>query len=350
MPRVADLFQTIFRDSPGPAPSALQQYLLELFFKAPSRDPELPSLVYIGPDEAVTGFIGVITLRMSFRGSPIRAAVGSSFMVEKPKDHPFAGAALLKAFLDGPQELSITDSANSISVALWKQFGARLLPVESMKWLRVLRPAGLALSILGDRIPLVNVARPICVAVDRAATPNRFRLKAKVMARTIDVDRNDDLLINYLREFAAQYSLRPIWDVDCLKWRLSHAAQNRRRGRLVCRVVYGRGALPIGCYVYSCRPHGVASVLQTITSSDAGIVLDSLLEDAYQNRCVAVRGRAHSRLVDELLLHNCIFFSSGSVLVHSRNAAIMEDACSGNALLIGLAGEEWARIVDDVFN
>ena len=339
MPRVADLFQAIFRNLPVPAPSALQQYLLELFFEAPSRDPELPSLVYIAPDEAVTGFIGVIPLGMSFRGKPIRAAVGSSFMVEKPEHHPCAGAALLKAFLNGPQELSITDSANSISVALWKQFRGQLLPVESMKWLRVLRPAGLALSILGDRIPLVNAARPICVAVDRAATPNRLRLKAKVMTRTIDVDRNDDLLINCLREFAEQYSLRPIWDVDCLKWRLSHAAQNRHR--LVCRVVYGKAPLPIGCYVYSCRPHGVARVLQTITSSDAaGIVLDSLLEDAYQNRCVAVSGRAHSRLVDELLLHDCIFFSSGSVLVHSRNADIMEEACSGNALLIGLAGEQ----------
>ena len=56
MPQVADLFQTIFR--------GLQQYLLELFFKSPSRDPELPSLVYVGSDEAVGGFLGVIPLRM----------------------------------------------------------------------------------------------------------------------------------------------------------------------------------------------------------------------------------------------------------------------------------------------
>ena len=106
MPRVADLFQAIFRGLSGPAPSSLQQYLLELFFESPSHDPELPSLVYMGPDEAVRGFIGVIPLRMSFRGKPIRAALGSSLMVEKAKDNPFAGVALLKAFLNGPQELS----------------------------------------------------------------------------------------------------------------------------------------------------------------------------------------------------------------------------------------------------
>jgi hypothetical protein len=350
VPRVADLFQVILRGLPVPAPRSLQQYLLELFFKPPSLDPELPSLVYIAPDGAVGGFIGVIPSRMSFRGKPIRAAIGSSFMVEKVKDSPFAGAALLKAFLSGPQELSITDSANSIAEPMWKQFGGQLLRLESMQWLRVLRPGGLILSrFLAIEFPL-PVARPICVAVDRIVAPHRFQLKAKVMARTIDIDRNDDLLLNYFGEFAAQYSLRPIWEVDCLKWRLSHAAQNRRLGKLVCRAVYGKTAL-LGCYLYYSRPHGIAKVLQIMTSSDAvGMVLDSLLEDAYQNRCVAVRGRAHSRLMDELLSHNCIFFGSGSVLVHSRNADIMEEACSGNAFLSGLAGEEWSRIVEDDFN
>jgi hypothetical protein len=349
MPRVADLFQTIFRGLSRPAPSSLQQYLLELFFKPPSHDPELPSLVYVGSDEAVGGFVGVIPLRMSFRGKPIRAALGSSFMVEKAKDNPFAGAALLKAFLDGAQELSFTDTANSISVAMWKKRGGQRLPVESMQWWRVLRPAELALSLLGKRISLVKVARPICMAIDRVATPNRFQLKTKVMAPIIDVDRNDDLLINYLRESAAQYSLRPIWEVDCLKWRLNLAAQSRL-GKLACRLVYGNATLPIGCYMYYCRPHGVANVLQIITSSDAaGIVLDSLLEDAYQNCCVAVRGRAHTRYMDQLLLRDCIFVRSGALLLDSRNADIMKVACSGDALLIGLGGEEWTRN-DDLFS
>ena len=116
---------------------------------------------------------------MSFRGKPIRAALGSSLMVEKTKDNPFAGAALLKAFLDGAQELSFTDTANPISVAMWKKRGGQLLPVESMDWWRVLRPAGLALSLLGERISLIKVARPICMAIDRVATPNRFDSRVK---------------------------------------------------------------------------------------------------------------------------------------------------------------------------
>ena len=74
-----------------------------------------------------------------------------------------------------------------------------------------------------------------------------------------------------------------------------------------------------------------------MTSPDAaGIVLDSLLEDAYQNCRVAVRGRAHTRYMDQLLLRDCIFLRSGARLLDSRNADII--ACSGDALLIGFCG------------
>jgi hypothetical protein len=350
MPRVADVFRAVFQGLPGPAPTSLHQYLLELFFEAPWHDPELPSLVYIAPDDMVRGFIGVTPLRMLFQGKQIRAALGSQYMVENAKDNPLAGVALLKAFINGPQDVSITESANSIAVPLWTKLGAQHLPLESMHWLRVLRPAGFALSLLERRLSLVKVARPICMATDSVATPRRFRLKAKVAARTIDADLNDHFLTDYLRDFAAQYSLRPFWDTDSLRWRLNHAAQNRHRGSLVCRAVYGKAMRPFGCYLYYARRNGVANVLQLMTSPDgAGIVLDSLLEDAYQKRCVAVRGRTHSRYMDQLLLRDCIFRPTGAVLLHSRNAKIMETACSGNALLIGLAGEEWTRI-DDVLS
>ena len=104
-------------------------------------------------------------------------------------------------------------------------------------------------------------------------------------------------------------------------------------------MVYGKATLPLGCYLYYRRPHGVAHVLQLMTSPDAaGIVLDSLLEDAYQNCCVAVRGRAHTRHMDQLLLRDCIFLRSGALLLDSRNADIMKVACSGDALLIGFCG------------
>jgi hypothetical protein len=83
----------------------------------------------------------------------------------------------------------------------------------------------------------------------------------------------------------------------------------------------------------------------------AGIVVDSLLEHAHQSRCVAVRGRAQSRDIDALFSRDCIFFNRGSVIVHSRNADLIEAARSGDALMTGLAGEAWTRIAGgDVFS
>jgi hypothetical protein len=122
------------------------------------------------------------------------------------------------------------------------------VPLESMAWLRVLRPAGFALSMLGDRIPLVKFAHPVCSAIDGMATrfrSNRFRLETERTTRSVDVDLNDDSLIEQLREFAAAYSLRPTWDTDSLRWLLDQAAQNRSHGSLVCRAVYGKTARPL---------------------------------------------------------------------------------------------------------
>ncbi len=355
IPRVADLFHTIFRKSSPPAPVSLQQYLLELFLRVPWQDPELPSLVYTAPDGAVGGFIGVIPLRMSFRGKPIRVALTSSIMVEKPKDDPLAGARLLRAVLNGPQELSISDDSNHISVAMWKKLGGQSVPLESMDWLRVLRPAGFALSMGRDRIPVAKLAHPICLAIDSIAmrvAGNRFRLDNERMARSVDVGLDGESLYEHLREFAAAYSLAPAWDAESLGWLLHQAAQNRRHGSLVCRAVYRKAAKPVGCYLYYGRPHGVARVLQVMTAPDAaGIVLDSLLDHAHRNRCVAVRGRAHGRYIDELFSRDCIFFNRGSVVVHSRHADLVEAARSGDALITGLAGEAWTRIAGgDVFN
>jgi len=194
---------------------------------------------------------------------------------------------------------------------MWDRPGGRSVPLESMEWLRVLRPATFALSTVGDRIPSVKFARPVCSVIDRLAnrvTNNPFRFTAQATTRSVDVDLNDDLLVKYLLEFASAYSLRPVWDTRNLKWLLSRAAENRRHGAPVGRAVYGRGAAPLGCYLYYTRPHGVARVLQVMASSKAvGAVLDDLFMHANQNRCAAVRGRTHSRHMNALFQRECIF-------------------------------------------
>ena len=77
IPAVARMFQNAFRDPAEAAPRSLESYLRELFLEHPWRDPDLASRVFVGADGRVHGFIGVLPVRMSFHGHPIRAALAS---------------------------------------------------------------------------------------------------------------------------------------------------------------------------------------------------------------------------------------------------------------------------------
>jgi hypothetical protein len=353
IPAVARLFQKAFRNPRVQAPASLASCLREVFFEHPWHDPELPSHVYVAPDGTVGGFIGVLPLRMSFHGRRIRAAVPSSLMVETPEKSPLAGARLLRSFIAGPQDISISEPLNPLSQGMWERLGGQSVPSESMEWLRLFHPAGLALALIGNRIPAARLARPLGAFADRIigkVTPVPLRPDPRPRGYEYDVDASDDLLLRHLPEFAADYALHPDWDADGLRWMLAHAGQNAGRGTLFRRIVYGKNDVPLGCYLYHGRPHQVAWVLQLLARPDAvGAVLDSLLAHAYRQRIVGIKGRTQLRFLDALLNRHCIFFRRNSAAVHSRDPELLAAVRSGAALTSGLAGETWTRLIGDRF-
>lgn len=353
IPAVARIFQKTYRNPRKPAPESLEACLRELFFGHPWHDPELSSRVYIAPDGTVGGYIGVVPLKMSYRGQPVRAAVPTSLAVERPGQNPLAGATLVRAFLNGPQDISISEPANHLSVGMWKRLGGQSVASESMEWLRVFRPAGLALALLADRVPLAKCGRPLGLALDRIAgqfTGDRARFNVPARSYARDADVSDDLLLRYIPEFGASYPLHPEWDSTTLKWVLDHASRNVARGQLFRRMVYGKDDAPLGCYLYQGSPHRVAWVLQILARPDAiDPVLDSLFAHAYRHRSVAIKGRTQLRLLDPLLRHHCIFYQHHSAVVHSRNADLLAAVRSGSALTSGLATESWMRLIGEKF-
>ena len=300
------------------------------------------------------GFVGILPQPMSFRGQSIRAVQITTLMVDDAKETPWAGVALLKSALSGPQDLSYGDDASETSRYLWEKLGGQSLPLESMEWVRVLRPAGLALSMLGDKLSLLNSLTSWSL-VDRVAgrlTANSVWFGKPVPrdSRNTDADVDDATLYECLPAFTAPYALRPDWDTDRLKWLLSHASQKQSDSKLFRRVVFDARKRPLGCYLYFGRSRCVARVLQLLARPEAvGSVVDSLLAHAYQTGCVAVKGAVQSRLIFPLRQRGCIFRGMQSVLVHSGNAALIETARLGDSLLNGLAGEEWTRLINDEF-
>jgi len=128
MPAVAGLFQKTFLNRRRSAPESLKTYLAELFLHHPWYDPELASRVYVSPDGAVRGFIGVLPQPMCFRGRKIRAAIAGSLMVDRPEQNPLAGARLLRSFANGPQELSISEvTVKMHRGSLMRKLGAKSL-------------------------------------------------------------------------------------------------------------------------------------------------------------------------------------------------------------------------------
>src|SRR5262245_26321774 len=125
IPAVARMFQHAFRDPAAPAPRSLEAYLRELFLEHPWRDPDCASRVFVGADGRVHGFIGVLPMRMSFHGQPIRAALASSLVVDNPTENPLAGARLLRSYLTGPQDLCISETSNPLARGMWERIGGR---------------------------------------------------------------------------------------------------------------------------------------------------------------------------------------------------------------------------------
>jgi hypothetical protein len=351
---VARLFQKRFRNADARAPASLKSYLGDLYFAHPWRDPEIVSRVHVSADGAVNGFIGVFPSRMTLRGRAIRAAIAGSLMVDEPLKDPLAGARLLRAFFAGPQDIAISETANALSQGMWMRLGGHVLATASMEWLRVFRPASTAVHLIGDSVPALKWLRPFARLADLAFSRMRrapLRLSPHSPLRDLrETDADEEGFVAATLHLTSQFQLRPDWNAHVLRWLLWHAEEKERHGAMVRRLVYGPQGQPIGGYIYYGRPGGVAWVLQIFAEPGrTEPILDSLLAHALNIGAVAVRGRTHPLLMESLLSRGCVFGHRSATLVHARDSAILEAARSNDALITGLAGENWSRLIGGVF-
>jgi len=351
MPAVAGLFQRTFRNARVPAPASLTRYLRELYFEHPWRDPALTSKVFVA-DGAVRGFIGILPMRLAFRGATLRGAVAGTLMVDKPQENPLAGARLLRAYLSGPQDVSLSDSANPVSCGMWERLGGKTVPTQSMEWVRAFRPFATAVALAAEIARAARFARPIGAIADGIAgffSRDLFGLEPTEAAAP-NAEASDEELVHLIPELASAYEIRPAWDATTLRWMLAHAADKDRHGPMMRRVVRGKNARALGCYICYGRRGGVAWVLQFLARPDAiGPVLDHLFASAFAVGCVAVRGRSQALLLDPLQRRNCLFFHRSATVVHSHDAELVAAIRGGEALVTGLSGDAWTRLIGDVF-
>ncbi|MBI3758422.1 MAG: hypothetical protein HY269_01550, partial [Deltaproteobacteria bacterium] len=275
IPQVAELYRRVFLQPTGassasasdnPSAQIIERAFAEIFFDNPWYDEELSASVYSGADGRIAGFLGVTARRMLFNQRPIRAAVSAHFMTQPAGQNQLAGVQLLKAFFNGPQDLSLTDGANNTGRRVWEGLGGVTVPAYSFYWQRVLRPSEFALTRVAAKLPglaaLRGLTRPLCHAVDaylKRRMPHRFFFVTP-QAETANLDV--ETLLKGLADCAASDLLRPDYDETSLAWLLNRAKRIRQTGLLQQAAVHNAQRALLGWYLYYLQPGGESRVLQ----------------------------------------------------------------------------------------
>jgi hypothetical protein len=358
LPAVADMFRVVLRKNSIPATPCLEAYLKSIFLDAPDFDPDLASKVHIRGDGRVSGFMGVLPLKMELRGEPLRAAICGSFMVEAHEEDPFAGARLLREVLSGPQDLSFSETSNDISTTMWRKMRATVAAPYSLEWLRVIRPATFLLEAAAGRFAPLRVLKPLISPLDnlggrkRADQPwSRYMALAGKADAFTDAQASETEVAALIPELLASFALRPQWTRQQLEAMLIHARTKAVHGERVLRIVRTASGKPVGFFIYYGDPGRIGRVVQIMAvAGQEAIVIDRLLKHAKERGMAAMRGRTQPALLDAMLGQKFAFVHASSTVVHSRRPELVAAVNSGQAFLNGLAGEGWTRLIGDRFD
>lgn len=354
---VANLFQRSLRKTNEPAGDDLKRYLAGLFLTVAARERGVCTRVHVREDGTVSGLLGVLPVDMVFEGRRLLAANCVAFINGDRDNDPFVGARLLREVLSGPQDLSFSDTANDLSTSIWRTARATVLGTCSLEWVRILKPAAFALDVAGRRFAYAKLAKPLSKMADavicRRGKRQAWLYYAPFAGKAdafIDEPATDDAFIDGCRQLVQRFPLRPSWDRPVLETIVQHAARKALYGTRVQHAVKSRSGRVIGVYLYYGNSGGSGRVVQIMAEPDhETIVIDCLIRNAYERGLVAVRGRTDSLLLQAMIGKQCAFKEASSTVVHSRDPALLAAMTSGKALLNGLAGEEWTRLMGDRF-
>jgi hypothetical protein len=346
-PYVARLHRTVFKTA-DPADrswrDAYHAYFMDVFLQNPSQDPRLPSLVYEDATGGIEGFLGVVPRRVVMNGQQFQAAISSQFVVEPSSHAAVVAVQLAKTFLEGPQDLAISDEANDTARRIWEGLGGTTSLLHSLHWTRALRPAGFAVSLLRGRPKLRLFAAavgPLALLVDAVVTrmPHSHFRQATPQVSAVD-DLTEQTVLAYLPEFVRSGSLRVEYDEGTLRWVLARARQRRVDDSFRAAVIRNDHRI-IGWYLYHLDASRVANVLQMVAGPAAiGHVLDHLFQQAAGQGALAVSGRLEPRFLQALSDKYCVFHRRGPwVLLNARRPELLRAFESGEAVFSRLDGE-----------
>ncbi len=343
--RVADLHERVMPRVQALPSAALRAQLSRVLLHHPWDKEFLPSLVFEASNGDIVGCLGVMPRPMSFQGQPITAAISHSFIVAPGSRSALVALELARAFLSGPQDLSVAETGG-VSRRIWEKFDGHAALLYSLCWTRPLRPCRYALSFMRRRglSPAVaSFVQPLCRLADRFAplAGGAFRFPAPAVSAA---DLNVSELASLVSEFTKDRALCPRYDRHSSDWLLQTLAQKQDGGRLHGVTVRNARRETIGWYLYSGSRGAVGAVVQVgARPGCAEEVLDHLFYHAGQQGLIAVSGQVDPALFPVLAGKHCLFHHDGGslLLVHSKHPDLLQAIHRGDAFLTRLEGEWW---------
>jgi hypothetical protein len=348
---VAALSRRVFHKTEAPPSAELVAYVRDLAFGAPAIAGPGGGLVHLAADGAIDAAVLTIPLRLMVGERLVAARILSTFMAEEGAGHGRPGARLAMN-LARSDRFFFTDTAKPISAGLFEALGGTVLPIHSLEWLRILRPAGFLARLAERRRP--GLARlpfdAIAGGLDRIARRVfGMAIAAPAADRLEEIDTAEFAAL--APAFVAHRTIRPVWSPEELGWTIAMARRRTHNGPLrLCRIVDGHGET-IGVTAHYAGPGRIALLLELLARPDReAAVVAALLADLDRVGVVAVRGACRPGLIEALYrVPGVIFRHNAHAVCLTRMPAAREAIGRGDVHLGGLAGETWSRLIADRF-
>lgn len=343
---VAGLFYRAFRDG-GTPPAEFVDYLRTSFFGSPTYSAAQGSLVHRGDDGAIDGALLVIPMCVVVNGRTITGRLMSNYMTD-PAKRSRGGAEMVLTIRARNQDFCFSDSANPVSADHWKAVGGHVLPIQSLDFRRIFRPAGWLAARLRGRMPgwLGAIASAAAKPLDAALR----RIAPRLVVGGVGGERIDSAnFIAIAPGLVERFAVHPAWPAHELAWLLDMAAHNTVNGPLQLREVRdGKGHLA-GALAFYARPGGTARALNILgRKGQEEAVVGALMAELDAIGCLAVEGMAQPFLMEALGRQaGMTFVPRGAYCISTRHAEIVDAAKRGDVYLGGLMGEDWSRLVND---
>ncbi len=341
--QVIDLNVRLFPGSSGLSREKQEFLFAEICFRNPWYHPGISSLVYEENDGRVTGFLCVVPRHFSFNNQTITVAVGQHLMVDRTA---LASVQLFKKFLEGPQDLSITDMAIELAKPIWGRFGGTTIYTHSIYWRRILRPLSFASSFLKKEKSTSHSftnTNPLWTMLDSIVNQIPSKMLHFKLPNVISEELTTNEFLLNLHNISKEKKLFPVYTADSLNWLFARLTEEKRFGEFQKTLVRDSDNQILGWYLYNLKPMGRSEVLQIIARKDSiNTILDHLFYNAWEKGSIELCGRLDPQFTKEFGQKYALFMPGRNwMLAHSKNPELIDALHSNEAHHTRLEGDLW---------